>query len=102
VIDTFSKYMWAVALKTKNANEVVNSFKKIFKERIPKKIHSDKGSEYISKNTKVLFSKHKIEWYATENETKAMIVERAARTLQQRMYKYLTDNNTTVWYDVLQ
>jgi transposase InsO family protein len=101
IIDTLSKYLWSVPLKTKNAEEVVESFNNILVNRIPTKINSDKGTEYISSKTKSLFKKHNIQWYTTENETKAMIVERVARTIQQRMYKYMTDNNTTKWYDVL-
>src|SRR5215211_1750178 len=102
IIDTFSKYLWVVPLKTKNASEVLDSFKKVFKEgRIPEKIHSDKGSEYIAKSVQSFFKSHNIQWYTTENETKAMIAERCALTLQQMMYKYLTDKDTTRWIDVL-
>src|SRR5215211_7289290 len=102
IIDTFSKYLWVVPLKTKNAIEVLDSFKTVFKQgRVPEKIHSDKGSEYIAKSVQNFFKSHNIQWYTTENETKAMIAERCALTLQQMMYKYLTDEDTTRWIDVL-
>jgi len=104
VIDTFSKFLFAVPLRTKQAEEVIKSFEYILKKskRKPEKIHSDKGSEYISVKTKEFFVKNNIFWYSTENETKAMICERVAKTLQQRMYKYLTHNSTNKWIDVLQ
>ena len=102
IIDTFSKYLWCIPLKTKQADEVISSFETVFKQgRIPKSIHSDKGAEYVSKKTQKLFDKYGIKWYTTNNETKAMIAERCALTLQQMMYKYLTDNNTNRWIDIL-
>src|SRR5882757_87979 len=67
VICTFSKFLWAIPLRTKNSGEVVYSFKTIFNstDRIPLKMNSDKGSEYISSKTKSLFKKYDIEWYTT-------------------------------------
>ena len=32
VIDFFSKYSWCYSLKNKNSNEIINSFKDIFKK----------------------------------------------------------------------
>ena len=42
VIDFFSKYSWCYPLKNKNSNEIINSFKDIFKKskRKPKMIQS--------------------------------------------------------------
>ena len=102
IIDTFSKYLWVVPLKTKKSSEVLDSFKIVFKQgRIPEKIHTDLGSEYIAQTVQNLFKSHNITWYTTKNETKAMIAERCALTLQQMMYRYLTDNGTTKWIDIL-
>ena len=54
VIDVFSKYVWAIALKNKSGHEVSKAFQQIFKERIPKKLHTDKGTEFINKTAKDL------------------------------------------------
>ena len=45
VIDFFSKHSWCYPLKNKNSNEIINSFKDIFKrsKRKPKMIQSDEG-----------------------------------------------------------
>ena len=102
IIDTYSKYLWIIPLRSKYASEVLESFKKVFKQgRIPEKVHSDLGSEYIARDVQNYFKSLKIHWYTTKNETKAMIAERCALTIQQMMYKYLTDNDTTKWIDVL-
>jgi len=101
VIDTFSKFLWIEPLKTKSGIEVKNTFDIIFKKskRIPNKIHSDLGLEFISKETQNLFKTLKIQWYATENQTKAMIVERVALTIQQKMYKYLSSKKRAEFYE---
>ena len=51
VIDFFSKYSWCFHLKDKNLNEIINSFKDIFKKskRKPNFIQSDEGSELTNK-----------------------------------------------------
>jgi len=45
VIDVFSKYAWAVPLKTKSGNEVVAALYKIFRKsaRRPKNLQTDNG-----------------------------------------------------------
>ena len=101
VIDIFSKYAWISPLKTKTGIEVTNAFKEIIKERIPKKIWTDKGSEYKNKIFKEFLKQNNIELYHTENEEKSCIAERFIRTLKEKISKYFTAYNTTKYYDVI-
>lgn len=101
VIDIFSKYAWAIPIKKKTGEEITKGFQKIFKSRYPKKIQTDKGLEFINKNTQSLFKKYNINWFATENETKAQVVERFNRTLKTKMFKYFTHTNSKRWIDIL-
>lgn len=101
VIDLFSKYAWATPIKKKTGNDIAEAFQNIFMERIPRKIHTDKGLEFINKPTQELFKKHGIHWFATENETKAQVVERFNRTLKSKMWKYFTQSKTKKWIDIL-
>ena len=48
-IDIFSKYAWAFPIKSKKIQDVKLCFQKIFKERKPKYIWSDKESAFFSK-----------------------------------------------------
>ena len=50
VIDFFSKYSWCYPLKSKKFEEIINSFKDIFKKskRLPLIIQSDEGTEFIN------------------------------------------------------
>ena len=76
VIDIFSKFAWAIPIKNKTGDSITRAFKIIFKDRIPTKLHTDKGLEFINKSTQNLFKRKGIHWFATENETKAQVVER--------------------------
>jgi len=101
VIDIFSKHAWAVPIRRKTGEEIKTSFQKLFTERIPSKIQTDKGLEFINKPTQELFKKFEIQWFATENETKAQVVERFNRTLKTKMWKYFTYAKTKKWVDIL-
>ena len=101
IIDVFSKYAWAIPIKKKTGNDISKAFENVFKERIPRKIHTDKGLEFINKPAQELFKKHRIHWFATENETKAQVVERFNRTLKSKMWKYFTQKKTKKWIDIL-
>ena len=102
-IDVLSKQAWAVPLKDKTGPTLVKAFQQILKEsrRIPKKIHTDRGSEFINKNFKAFLKEKGIQLYHTFNDTKASIVERFNRTLKQRMYRYFTWKGTLRYLDVL-
>ena len=101
VIDIFSKFAWALPIKNKTGDNITRAFEKLFKDRIPSKIHTDKGLEFINKSTQNLFKRKNIHWFATENETKAQVVERFNRTLKSKMFKYFTANNTKTWIDII-
>ena len=96
VIDVFSKYGYLVPLKDKTGKSVASALKTIFKERKPEKMWVDKGKEFYNKDVKEL-----IELYSTENEEKSSVVERWIRTMKEKMWKYFTDNNTSVYVNIL-
>ena len=101
IIDVPSKYAFAVPIKRKTGDYITEAFKAIFKNRRPKLLQTDKGTEFINKTTKKLLKDLKVDQFATENGTKAQIVERFNRTLQDRMYKYFTAKNSKRWIDIL-
>ena len=102
VIDVFSKYIWCEALKNKSAAEVVRAFNEILsKGRIPKKVQTDQGTEFLNAKLKKLFRKHNIVSYYTFQDVKASVVERAIRTLKTRLWKYFTWKGNYRYIDVL-
>ena len=96
VIDIFSKYGWIIPLKNKQGVTTADALETIFKERKPKKLWVDNGTEFYNNNVKGL-----VELYSTKNEEKSSIVERWIRTMKEKIWKYFTDNNTYTYIDVL-
>ena len=104
VIDFFSKYSWNYPLKTKKSEEIINSFKDIFKKskRKPKLIQSDEGTEFTNNQTQTFFKSNNIKWYHTFNrDIKCSICERYNRTILNKIYKNFTLNNNTIWINDL-
>ena len=101
VEDIFSKYGWAVPLKTKTGIAVRDGLKQIFKQHVPKKLWTDAGWEFYNTEVKTLLKKHDITLYSTENEEKCSVVERWNRTIKTKLWKYFTANHTHKYIDVL-
>ena len=100
VIDFFSKYGWCYPLKSKTSNEIINSFKDIFKKSKRKSnfIQSDEGSEFTNKLVQNFFKDNNIKWYHTYNrDIRCSICERFNRTILNKIYKNFTSNNNTIW-----
>ena len=83
VIDSFSKYAWAVLLKDKEHITVTGAFQKILDDsnRRPKKIWGDKVREFCDRSMKPWLKDSNIETYSTHNEGKSGVAERFIRTL---------------------
>ena len=101
IIDVFSKYGWLVPLKDKKGATVRDAFRKIFKERVPEKLWTDKGKEFYNRDLKQLLLEHGIDLYSTENEEKSSVVERWNRTMKERMFKYFSANSTRSYLPIL-
>ena len=102
-IDVFSRYAFVRPLKNKTGKVMVQELKTIFKERKPKRLQTDRGSEFYNKTVKEYLDKEGIHLFSTENyDIKAAIVERLQRTIKEKMYRYFTANNTVRYVDVLQ
>ena len=54
VIDVLSKYAWAVPIKRKTGDFTSEAFKSIFKERTPKLIQTDHGTEFINRKKRLI------------------------------------------------
>lgn len=101
VIDVFSKYAWSVPVKNKTGVEITKAFQQIIKERKPKMLWVDQGSEFYNKTFQEFLKNNDIQMYHTFNEGKAVVVERFNRTLKNKMWKYFSANNTNKYLNVL-
>ena len=103
-IELYSRYAWALPLKTKNGNEVATVLKRLFdsmKEK-PKKLWSDRGSEFYNPQVKRLLQQENIEIYSTRGITKNSVIERFNRTLRENLEKVFQRNRNLNWIDNIQ
>jgi hypothetical protein len=101
-VDVFSKRAFAIPLKDKRGPTVADAFEKIFKDRTPVFVQTDRGSEFLNTQVQSVFNKYKIKHYWSLNDDiKAACVERFNRTIKTRLFRYLTARHTKRWVDVL-
>ena len=101
-IDIFSKFAWVIPLKDKKGITIKNALQKIFNKRKPKFLWTDKGTEFYNKQVKDLLNENNIKLYSTNNsEVKSAVIERFNRTFKNIMYKKFTENNNTIFYNIL-
>jgi len=104
LIDTFSRKIWCYPLKTKSSAEVVNAFKNHFEkdaDNIFFVANVDGGTEFFNKRMYDLLNKYSIHIELGSGLSKQAFVERVNKTIQILIYKYLIENETNRYIDVL-
>nr|ACE75265.1 integrase core domain-containing protein [Glyptapanteles flavicoxis] len=102
IIDIFSKYAWAIPIKSKSGADVTSAMKSVLQQgRIPKNLHVDQGKEFYNKEFKDLMKQHNINIYSTFSNLKASICERFNRTLKTKMWREFTARGSYKWTDIL-
>ena len=91
--DALSRYVRVETMKSKDANETKRAFKRMIKNKKPKKLWTDKGTEFKGP-FKAFCEKQGIEIYHTQSETKSAFAERNIRSLKNIIYKHLEQNWT--------
>lgn len=103
VIDCFTRYAFVKALKDKTSVTVLKAFQEIIDNLIekPRTIVCDKGNEFINKYFMEYCKKEKIKLISPVSNIHASYVERFNRTIQNLVYKFLTENSTNRYIDHL-
>jgi transposase InsO family protein len=104
VLDIFSRKAFVEKLKNKNSISVLHAFKKILSKNkaVPKKLHTDLGSEFMNRSFQNYLKSRNIIHYQTSQSTKAALVERLHRTLKNRLFRYMTAHKTHRYVPVLE
>lgn len=103
-INVFSKFAWAIPLKSKTSGEVRNAMETILlsgRNNIPSNVQSDLGKEFYNKDFRKLMEKYNINHYSSFSNLKSSIVERFNRTLKSRMWKEFSFSGSYRWIDIL-
>ena len=101
VIDCFTRYTWAVPMKSIKAESAWNAFTQILNDsgRRPDNLWVDQGSEFIGNRKKL--DDAGIVMYHTYNQGKSVMAERMHRTIREKLGRRMTELNTQKWVDLL-
>lgn len=102
IINTFSKFAWAIPIKDKSANATTLAMESVLRtlKYSPKNLQTDDGKEFFNSQFRKLIDKYGINHYSTYSGLKASIVERFNRTLKNKMWKQFSMQGTYKWIDI--
>ncbi len=103
VVDCLSRFTYCVALANKKSDTVLTGFKSILAEAgfSPQNFASDAGSEFINANFQQFLKENNIHQIILRAPLKASLAELHGKLLKQRIYRYMTENNTKRYLDHL-
>ena len=91
------------SLRDKKGTSVAYALREIFEQgRIPKRIRTDKGQEFRSKEVQSVLNNFGVIHLYAQNKTKAAVAERAIKTIKTKIYRYLTYQQSYRYTDKLQ
>lgn len=104
VINVFSKYVWALPVKSKTGKDVTAAMKEILinAKTPPKNLQTDQGKEFFNKDFHKLMEQFKINHYSTFSNMKASVVERVNRTLKNKMWRKFSMQGNYKWLNMLE
>lgn len=104
VIDVFSKKAWIEPMEDKSANTSLRVIKQVVDNIMPppKAVLFDHGMEFLNAKVGKYLEEKQIKIITPNSETKAAVCERFNRSIQDLIYKYMTENETFRYVDVLE
>lgn len=102
-IDTFSRKAWIKAVSSKSSKEVLSAFQDILERAAdpPMTLVADKGCELRNKLFIEFCKTKKINFFHNHTSVHASFVERFNRTIQNLIYKFLSEYETQRYIDHL-
>ena len=103
LIDIFTKRVWVYPLKNKNARTMADALRSWLEslDEVPRQLGTDRGLEFNNRLVQALLSSKRVEWLPLGGTMKAAVAERANKSLQMLIYKYLSAKETTEYLDKL-
>ena len=98
IIDVFTRQLMAYPLKTKGEKDVSSSLSTMLRqtEKIPWKIQSDNGKEFLNKSVNAIFKRNNIfHDVSLKGDHRSLgIIDRISKTIKTMLYRHFTNNNT--------
>ena len=111
IIDVFSRKLWVMPLKKKDAPSMVRALGHWIDEqdkepgaatRAGRQLYTDRGKEFVARSVVKLLREHNFEHFTSQRGVyKAAVAERVNKTLQIKIYKYLSHTGRKKYVDVL-
>lgn len=104
-LDVFTKKMWIYPVKDKRGKSMADVFTRFLNNDVGKKpemIFCDRGTELKNRDVKNVLQQKNIEMMHPNSHIKASLVERANKSIQRLIYKYMTQNETFRYIDKLE
>lgn len=105
-VDVLSRQLFVEPMRRKQASDSAQAFSAIFKRAgvLPWRIYTDQGREFTAGSVQQLFQQRQIlhRLMLTSPQFHAAMVERAIRTIKERLWRYFTDRRTHNWLAVIQ
>jgi transposase InsO family protein len=101
IIEVFSKFLYMVPLKSKTGTAVTAAFHSVLpqRRRRPVWVRTDKGKEFLNKNFQAMLRREGIQFQVCRNpDVKCSVVQRAHRTIKNKIYKYFKYKTPTDVY----
>jgi transposase InsO family protein len=104
IIDVFTKKIWVYPLKTKEGIRVRDSLED-WLDRIgnppPEVFATDAGNEFYNQHVRTLLNSRGVRQEKSVGTCKAAVAERANKSLQVLLYKYMSEMQTKTYLDKL-
>ena len=102
-IDNFSKFVWTIPLKNKNAQTIKDSFENILisSKRKPNLIESDRGKEFYNNIFQDFLNKNDIKLYSRNSYLGAVSAERFNKTIRDLLKRPVFEKGDGNWIDIL-
>ncbi len=103
LIDIFTKRVWVYPLKDKTAASTSNALREWLTDIdvAPSVLMTDKGTEFTNRRVQDLLRSNNVQWQQALGTMKACMAERANKTLQILLYKYMSEKETETYIDAL-
>ena len=103
VIDNFSKIVWTVPIKNKNAQTIKDSFENILisSKRNSNLIETDRGKEFYNNIFQYFLNRNNIKHYSRKSSYGAVFAEIFIRTIRDLLKKIVFEKGDGNWIDVL-
>ena len=96
IIDCFSRFVWTYPLKSKSGPDVASALREWLDDcgESPRAFSTDLGREFFNPQVRDLLARNGVEQQRALGTCKAAYAERANKTLQILLYKFMSDSGS--------